>query len=804
MKKTNLKEALFAIVFITLFLITIYSALAEIEVNTYTISNDFYVTSAFDKLSVCECSTKFDTIMLTNTGTYDAIFTIKTSEETTGKVTFSENTLDIKSGESKDIFIYYNAKCASGSEDITFIISSNLGPQKEIKKQFTTEKCQNLQMWVIDHQKLENTTRPIMPCTEAKYNIGVKNVGTYTETYTISNNYESNTKYSANTVTLIPGQAFEFNATLKFDCSVYGDKEITFTAESINNALEAQLSTKLTILRAYDYAVSINNNYDESQSLMTCNKVYIYFVPVTIKNTATFDNNYTLSFEDKPDFVTYSGIELTKDNEFSLKAGEEKTLLLNIDTHKYRFEVKNETFSVNFKSELGDIEKSKIITLNLQPCYEFSVKILDDDSSKSNAKEMCSEYPYNYDVSIANNGKFTETILLNLEGVPLGFELSKNNLTLAPGQNRTIKLLIVGPETKEIYKATIVARISNGLSESDELWAKTYTKQLCHEIKFNNNKFRINYDPKLLTAEIENKGIVDGIYDLKWNEDKTNLITLNEETISLKAGEKKAIHFNVSSAGKKEAKYIGELTITEQGSDTEYKENIEVTLKDKSMLRKTFEYFLYGNVCRQFSLYELFGILIVVALIAFFILKGPHYKYKFWNRVKAKKIILLILLCVFLSALIFIILIAGLPKSHNQVYNLTENYTQLKFEMLENDKFSLDASKFFTDPDNNTLKYTVSESKHIKSIINGNIITFYPDYAWFGNESVIITASDSFGGYVDSPSISLIVKHKPGMTGLQWYNLYCWYVNLAIFLIILILIFLMFVVKQEKRTRKKK
>ncbi len=800
--KTNIKEALFAVIFITLFLITIYGALAEIEVNTYSTSKEFYVTSAFDKLNVCECSTKFDIMTITNTGSYDTIFTINTNE-LKGKVTFSEVSFNIPSHESKDIFIYYNSPCASGSEEAIFTISSNLGVQKEIKKEITTQKCQNLQMWVIDYQKTGNTTRPIMPCSEAKYNVGIKNVGTYTETYIISNNYDVNTKYSANKVTLFPEQVFEFDASIKFDCSIYGDKEIIFSAHSQNNNLEAQLSTKLSILRAYEYSVFINNNPADTQNEFACNRIWMKQIPVTITNNAVYKNNFTFDTESLPKFVSIDGLNLSEEGKFSLNPSEAKTFYLNIDTHEFRNEDKTYTFKLNFISELGDIEKTKEVSLNVLPCYEHTISII-NKTSQNNAKEICSTYLYTYYLLVENKGKYTETIRLSLDGNPGTASFSKNRVTLMPGENETIKLSIFGPETNYLYNIKATATLSNGIETSDNLWIKANTEYQCHNVEINNNKFRINYDPEMLTTVIENKGIVEGDYKLVWKEDSTNLLDLKESSITLEAGEKKALHFDIDSQDKEEAVYTGTLTIQHKDSDMEYSEDIKVTLKDKTMLRKTFEYFIYGTVCRQFSFYELAAIMLVVALIIFFQIKGPHYPYKFWNRIKAKKIILLILLCIFLGALIFIILITGLPKSHNQVYNLTEDYTQLRFEILENDKFTLDASKFFTDPDNNTLKYTVSESKHIKSIVNGNSVTFYPDYAWYGNESIIITASDSFGGYADSPSIKLIIKHTPGMTGLQWYNSYCWYVNLGIFLIILILIFLMFVVKQEKRVRKKK
>ena len=118
---------------------------------------------------------------------------------------------------------------------------------------------------------------------------------------------------------------------------------------------------------------------------------------------------------------------------------------------------------------------------------------------------------------------------------------------------------------------------------------------------------------------------------------------------------------------------------------------------------------------------------------------------------------------------------------------------------MQNDKYVLDIGPYFQSPDNNSLAYKVSEMNNIKTIIDGNLITFYPDLGWNGTRNATVTAYDEFGDAVTSPELTLSVVAYPKKSTLELYNIYCWYTNLAILLILLIIIFLAFVVKLKKR-----
>lgn len=776
-----------SIVFILLFAVSIVSA--TIDVTTYTPSKDFSLTSQYDKVDVCACQTKYDTITVANPGTWPAIFTISTNV-VKSKITFSESSFELNPGQSKDVFMYINADCSKGTDDLQITVSSNLGGQKTILKTITRNRCQNIEFWV------SNYTKDINPCQQNTFALNIHNTGSFTETYVIGSNFDDYIKYNAKSVTLEPNQYSEVSATTNFDCSIYGRKDIIFSVDSVKNKLTASLDAALNILKNYDYSVKINNGANNTVGLAVCNRVLSTKIPVTVTNNGTVANKYTVKIDDLPKSAKITGIV---DNTFSLNPKESKTFMIDIDSTVYRYEHKDKTVTIKIDSELGDIEKVSKLSLNFQPCYEHQVVIYDGQKTNKNPLETCSKYDYSYDVEVINNGAFKETYKLSLEGAPSSVKLSKNTLTIAPGNRDTVNLLITGPEYNTYYDVKVDATIQNGITESDDTWIKSYDTQNCHMTTLGRDRFNINYQTDTINIPIKNIGLEDNNYIVSW--DGSGIVNGDDQLLSLNKSHSAKISLKLQSTGLNESVYTGTVTLRD-ASGAIYGKDISINLKDKTLFRKAFEYLAFGSICRQASLAELIVILLIIAIIIAFLIIGPHYPYKFSNRFKSKTSVLIFLIVLFLIGFVLVITFAGLPKTESQVYNLRTNSSQLTYEWLQDGKYTLDVSGLFYDPENTTLNYNVSGLKHIKPVINGNIITFYSDLGWSGVEYATITAYDRMGGSVESPEFTLIVLDVPRKPAIELYNVYCWYVNLAIYAVILVLIFTAVFVKQKKRGRK--
>lgn len=779
--------------FITIILFSLFSstALAVIDVNTYTPSMDFTLTSAYDKISVCSCSTKYDSIIVTNSGTWPAIFTVSTSK-IDSTLTLSQNSFELNPGQTQEVFLYITADCNRGSENLKITVTSNLGPQKTLTKEITRDRCQNIEMWT------SNYTKDVKPCQSKTFDINVHNIGPFSENYVISSNYDKYITYNANSFSLDEGQYAKITATAKFDCDMYGEKDIIFTIKSLKNDLAASLDAPLNILQDYDYTIDINgDDSDGNFDIQVCNRISSKTIPVNVMNDGSVPNTYTVEFDGLPRNVKVSGLT---DGKFSLNPKESKTFYLEIDSTNYRYEHKLKDFTMTVVPGYGDIVKKSQVSLEFMACYEHQVVIYDGEKTKNHPLETCANYDYAYDVEIINNGAFTETYRLSLEGAPEGTILSRESITITPSAGRdTVKLLINGPESNELYNVKVVARLDNGISESDDTWIRSYDTQTCHETSIGKSDHRINYQTQSITIPIKNKGFVDNTYIVSW--DGSGIIDDDDTIINLASQSKDDIVLKIDSEDRKEGTYNGTLVLKD-ASQAEYSKDVQIELKDKSDIRKFFEYMTSGNSCKKISLLEIVAILIIILIIIIFLVKGPHYPYNFGNRFKAKMSVLVFLIMLFLIGVILVMMIAGIPKEHTEVYNLTNSDSELRYEWLQDDKFMLDISRFFYDPENTTLKYEVSGLEHINAVSNGDVITFYPEKGWNGTEYGRITAYDKMGGSVSSPKFEFTVLNVPEKTKLELYNIYCWYVNLAIFAIILALIFVAVFVKQKRRTRK--
>ena len=763
---------------------------ADIQVNTYTPSTDFTFTTAYSAVSVCSCAQAYDAVTLTNTGTWPAVFSLSINH-VSSKIAFSENNFELQPGQSKDVYVYITADCGKGTDNLQITATSNLGTQKVLAKNIVRDRCQNVAVYFANYSKDVN------PCQPRNVDIYIQNTGTFKDDFTISSNYDQYITYNANKITLDTKQNAKITATVKFDCNIYGTKDILFSAHSVNNRLTANADAILNIARNYTYDVQIGGKTDSYVGFDVCNRVLDTQIPVIIKNTGSVANNYTLQFKDLPKYAKVNGLD---SNVLSLKPSESKYFTIDIDSTMYRYEHKTLSPSLTITPLYGDIIQTKGVTLNFLSCYEPVVTIVKADNSEKNPLQSCSGYMYNYDVVVSNNGRYKENMLLSLDGNPSSVSLSKYNISVLPGKNITVKLSAIGPEYNTVYDIKVTATLSNSITSSDSLWMKSYDESSCHLINVDNTNYRVNYQTTTLDVALTNKGVADGDYVVSWN--GSRLIQLDDTQITLNKSQTTTLSLKVNSYNLSQGAYKGNLVIESSDSNAAYSQPITVTLKDKTFFTKAFEYLFFGTVCRQFSLYEMVAILAVIILIIIFMIVGPKYPYNFWNRFKMKVPVLILLVVIFLVGLILVITLAGYPKTQSQVYNLTTNASSLRYEWLQNNNYVLDVTSLFYSPENSSLKYTVTGLSHIKTSVNGRLITFYPDYGWSGVEYANIRATDRMGGNVTSPDLTLVVRNVPRKSITQLYNIYCWYVNLVIFLIILILVFIASFVKQKKRTRK--
>lgn len=811
-----MKKTTYLVMFI-LALLLLYPGFvaSEMVVNTYSTSRDFAVIPGNDIIKMCACSGGNDTFKVLNTGTYPAVFAIEIDNPS---AVLSANSFELLPGQSKDIMLAFNAACITGKSRLAIMISSNLGVQKRIEKHFTIDQCTNIELW------LSNDNQTLLSCQDATFTLFVKNSGSFEDNYQIKGGDASSVNPSY--FTLQPNQVAQVSVRSKNGCTKYGDKELSITVHSEKNNQVAKIKGRYSIVKDFDYKIMVDSledtgNMSYRQSVDACNKVYFQEFPITVTNLGV-DNNFTIEARRMPGFMSIKGID-DSENKFMLAKGQSKTFYINTDLHEFNKEVKGYDFELSFKPALGDA-KTKNLRINTKQCYDHSVEIMTDTVlnepnglnnpndeiksssqsqgiNKENPLKICSGEIYEYNVRINNNGIFDESLMLKLENNPEWITLSKDQIILAPGESKDLVLKIRASESNELYSIKASATLRNGLYAYDTVWIKAYSMHECHLIEFQKADFRINFDDKFIEVPIRNSGIMPSNY--KVSLERTEMFSLSDDLLKISQGNNAVVRININQDNKSEGTYYANLTITDTISDSSYYKPVKVVLKDKSSIRKGFEFLAFGNACRQFSLIEVFAIIIICILIILFMIKGPHYPYKISNRIKQKMPILIVLFFILLIGLVFVLTFAGLPKMPDEVYELNSDFKALRFETLQDNKMTLDLNTFFKDPDNNMLSYNVTEMDGITSKIRDNSrLVLYPDLGFSGERKFTITAYDNQGGSIDSPEMTIVVVPKKQKSGTQIYDAYCWYINLAIFAIVLILIFLLVVVKQKKRTRK--
>ncbi|MGV8150718.1 MAG: Ig-like domain-containing protein [Candidatus Woesearchaeota archaeon] len=767
-------------------LITAVPAHAAIEVQTYDASLDFSLFTTSQN-TACACTLTTDYFTLSNTGSFTAIYYL------TSDAQLSDTTFELNPGESKNVQIFIQSECSPKIKTYRITAKSNVGVEKTIEKNYKIERCQNLELRV-------NPEDEIKACRQANYNVFIKNTGNFPEEYSIKSNNDEYMSYSSNYFTLLPEQTAQVNATLKFPCEISGEKNIEFTAYAIKNKLSASSTSRLNILPDYNYDIIINGAHSDNssyrQSLDVCNRVWYSSYPITIKNRGV-DNEYTIKTDGLPKFARIEGIG-DSDNKFILDAGQSKTFYIVVDSHDFRDEYKGYDFSLNIDPKLGNDAEYKL-RLELSPCYEHTISII-EDSTKRKPIDTCSEGFYEYDVTIKNNGKFTESMKLKLEDAPLGVSLSRYSIVLKPQDTQNLKLYIQGPESNYLYNIKITAELDNKLLESDDMWIKAYDKQSCHNIEFGKSNYKINYQHNYIEIALKNTGLYTDVYDLELND--TRLVKLEEDSKNIEKETDTIIRLNIDSKDMPEGIYKTILT-AEHNSGAKYSEELTIQLKDKSPLTKAFEYMCYGSQCRQITFWQVIAIIVVALLIILFSIIGPHYPYNLNNRIKQKIPVLIVLASIFIIALLAVIIFVDTPKTNREVYGINTSLQDLRFEMLENEQYTLNAGQFFSDPDGNNLRYETSTIKNIKTTVEKGKITFTPDYNWHGTRTFTITAYDNLGESTQSPEMTIKIIDVPRKSMIELYNIYCAYANLVLLLILLFLIFIAFIIKQQRRRRGK-
>ena len=730
---------------------------SNIDIVKYQLTYSFFSGASDANPTVCSCSTKTDRILIQNTGSFGADFTLTTNLPQ--YISVPKGIIHLEKGESAYVDLLISAACeVTDSQTYTITIKSNLGREQVITRPLTINKCQSI------NASLYADNTEIHPCQPVEYNITVQNPAPFDEKYLVSpTTFKESFDNKAYELNIPAGQTGIADFKLNLSCSIYGDKKIDFQVISENNNLQATLSHNLKIDQNYSFETKV------SEHLEACTEEK-KIIPVLINNTSPIYNEYHLELDGAPLFIAL------QTSYIDLNPGEEKSVNLEINPKTGNEKVYK--FTLVVKTAKGDSVSTQPLELNVKDCYELSLQPKFDTP-----KDICSG-KNEYVLTVKNTGETSESINLWTHGSKYA-SLNETNIDLNSGELKDVTVYVTPTDdmNKKSFSFAVQANL-NGKSVSKtwstkDLKFTTYNQYSCTYPKLSTKTINSRYNATGAIVKITNQGLTQTNYNLSI--EGSSWLSLSTKSITVAPKETKDVfikYYSDNSTVKSE--YYASLNLKADNGIV-YKEPLKITLSNTPFLEKVYN-FLTATVCRSVSTILL--ILILIALILFIInisKKSSTYHYR------GQKMVMLVGAGLIILAVLGILIFFGVPKSYYPPINSTQNATHHTF--YEDSTFKLDLSSHFKDPDNDTLRYSVdSMPKDMSVKIDGKTAIITPNHNWYGTEDLVIKATDTAGVSVLSPMISLEVLNVLEYTPVQIYDMYCHYVALILFIVLIILI----------------
>jgi len=316
-------------------------------------AKDYDVSVSINPKSVtvnpCGIAT-FD-IDIKNFGEMEDTYSITITGLPDGWYSLSENSIDLKSGESSKVYLFVTPYCYG--ETGTFKVFVTVSDGASASDTFTLE--------VIPDHKIEvSMPEEIKTCLgeTSSVNVTIKNEGNFTEDVelTLSETASDFAELSENKITLEPFEEKTVELNLKPTPDIEtGDYQLELNAKSTSSYANSKSISLVKVLECY----KVETSY--LKKIETCLKEETIF-ELTITNAGLKKDSYTVEIED----MNYTKI-------VELEAGDSTTLTIPF--------VKDEegTYDVSFKVTSDYVSKEESVEFDVLKCY--GVELSPEESS---------------------------------------------------------------------------------------------------------------------------------------------------------------------------------------------------------------------------------------------------------------------------------------------------------------------------------------------------------------------------------------------------------------------------------------
>ncbi|GEM_PF-3407475 len=410
----------------------------------------FDMTIDKSSVSLCPCESGTLELTLENIGKYADTYQLSVSGPASELILLSQDSISLLPSEKKKIIVYVQDTCnEQGEKEFTITATPKKArTQKSITSSMHVEACYDFST------TLEKTSTQICAGTKEAIALNIKNEGTTQNTYNLNIAGPAWAHLQNTQLTIKPNQEATTQLVLNppYKAKDLHDIDLEITSDKGNFRVNSSIKTEII------QCVGVGIEVDQSEIPVCMSEEY--FLPLTIKNTGSLDQEFIVAVEG-PTWVSLDKGSLQLKNKESQEVILSITPLPNISSKGYEVTIKVNPKGVSSISE----EKSIILnTLTPSECYKVSLKA--EKSSIQVAQDTTVTIP----ITIENNGAYESSYEVFLSGSALDFsELVplSTGIALSPGSVEQIYLYLT--PSPDIEPGSYTAVISIKLEDSEIL-----------------------------------------------------------------------------------------------------------------------------------------------------------------------------------------------------------------------------------------------------------------------------------------------------------------------------------------------
>ena len=463
---------------------------------------------------------------------------------------------------------------------------------------------------------VSDTEVDLCPCSNQAYNILLQNTGPSVSKYQISYSGDAAdwVNIAPSELILNPQTATNLMVNVNSPCDTNGEFGLDTLIKSTQTGLTKKISQNLNFLACYDYSISLGEAQDFEEEIKSvsfienengyeiCEETTKKVIPILIENKENYGNVYDINFVGED----WSNLNAAQ---FELEGKQKGILLLTLEPPKgsegtYKL-------GLNTITRLGQLEKSTDIDVKVDKCYDLSLDI------KKENDQLCGGEEKDYDIEIKNNGKFTETLNLNVEGSNFASFGNTTSLELDSDEQKTIKLQ-VNPDATDSGNYNIKVTATNGKVKIEDTINLDITKRnICYksDIEFKTT-IKNQYKHEVFLISIINNGIRKADYKISLEGPSWASITPSE--LELNPKQKGYVNLELNP-GENISEGMHNILIKAESNNEVYSKIVDVNLKKENPTLKKIK---ATTIFYRYYIY-LFIVLIIVTRIFWKPIKKP-------------------------------------------------------------------------------------------------------------------------------------------------------------------------------------